>query len=132
MSIFKYNTQLKQLKELKAIQEEKENIQKQLDQCQIFKYSGKARNHINTEYLRNDLDLAPYIALLWTGGIDFNIFNAQLQSSYNIDNSSEYFEELGNYFLNLSKNIECRKPLKDKLEKLNKKEQKLKDKLGIK
>ena len=126
MLIFKNNTQLKQLKELKAIQEEKENIQNQLDRCQPFLNSGKARNHVATGHsVQDDLDLSQYIALLWTGRIDYDCFNATLQSYYKIDNTSEYFKELGSYFLNLSENVEHRKPLKDKLEELNKKERKL-------
>lgn len=132
MLILKNNTQLKQLKKLKAIQEEKENIQSQLNKCELFPKCPDKAKYIIGGRSQDDLSLAQYITLLWTGRIDYNCFNANLQSFYNIDNASEYFEELGNYFLNLSKNIEHRKPLKDKLKELKEKEYKLKDKLGIK
>lgn len=132
MLIFKHRTQLKQLKELKAIQEEKKSIQKQISKNKLFPIcSIEAKKYINSfDYI--DKFLAQNISSLWTGRIDINIFNDILQKHYNIDNASDYFEELGNYFLNLSGNIKHINPLKDRLKELDKKEHELKEKLGIK
>ena len=123
----------KQIEKLRDIQKERDNIQKELSNYRLFPMCPykirKCPRSRNIDILN---DLSDAIVQLWLGKIDFEKFNISLQRCYNINNASEYFEDLGNYFLYLSGNVEFTKHLVDKLAELDKKERELKEKLGIK
>lgn len=119
----------RQVKELQKIQKEKEEIQKVLS-TKVFPYcSSWARN---TSMINIRQDLAEVISLILDGRASFESLDIFCDKNFDLSDARNFFKDLGNYFANLSGNLEIRNPLEDKLEKLCDKERKLKEKLGIK
>ena len=122
----------RQVKELKEIQKEKERIQEELNKCALFpdcSYKIRKLNRIDTFD-----ELADILTLVFLGRMPFETINQYCGNYFNLKEkeTQDYFNELGNYFLSLSGNLEVRQSLENKLEKLCEKERKLKEKLGIK
>ena len=126
----------KQVKELNEIQREKEDIRKKLNEydyvptyplkMMMYPYGDEATWSMMLYKLAND------IAMLLYGKMSAEEFNESLIEIYRFTNTTEYFKALGNYFINISEYNETRKPLEERLAELCKKENKLKEKLGIK
>jgi hypothetical protein len=121
----------RQVKELKEIQKEKETIQKELDKIGLFpkwyKYGSKSYMIKGTPD-----ELCNTLTLILFGAAPFEILNQYCIDNFTLEDAQNFFKDVGNYFLNLSGNLETRKPLEERLAVLNMMERDLKEKLGIK
>ena len=125
----KYNKQGKLVQELKDLQEKKELVNKELSRIKIMPSPDlKVRNCYN----KSSYYLADLIAQLWLGKIDTDKFNSEINKMYKIENATNYFKDLGKYFINISENTKDFLRLDAELTELNKKECELKEKLAIK
>lgn len=119
------------VKELSKIQKRREKIIEKKMEIHIFPTCfydiRKSASHIDNAY-----ELAEAITDLWFQRINPDDFNERMRQIYKIENATSYFEQLGNYFLVLSGNLEPINKLDKELEELKCKEEKLKRKLGIK
>lgn len=125
----KYNKQGRLVQELKDLQERKELVNKEISKIKIMpNLDLKVRNCYN----KSHYDLADIIAQLWLGKIDADKFNSEINKMYKIENATNYFMDLGEYFINISENTKDFLRLDAELTELNKKECELKNELKIK
>ena len=125
----KYKKQGRLVQELKDLQERKELVNKEISKIKIMpNLDLKVRNCYN----KSHYDLADIIAQLWLGKIDADKFNSEINKMYKIENATNYFMDLGEYFINISENTKDFLRLDAELTELNKKECELKKELKIK
>lgn len=125
----KYNKQGRLVQELKDLQERKELVNKELARIKIMpSLDLKVRNCYN----KSSYYLADIIAQLWLGKIDADKFNSEINKMYKIENATNYFKDLGEYFINISENTKDFLRLDTEFKELNEKEYELKKRLKIK
>lgn len=125
----KYNKQGRLVQELKDLQERKELVNKEISKIKIMpNLDLKVRNC----YDKNHYYLADLIAQLWLGKIDADKFNSEINKMYKIENATNYFNDLGEYFINISENTKDFLRLDTEFKELNEKEYELKKRLKIK
>lgn len=130
----------RQIKELKEIQKEKEEIRKKLNEYEFSPIypAIKMKMYQHMHSLETEAVLAAVhtlshkIASLLCGTMSSEEFTKAMIEKYRFADTDNYFRELGNYFIALSEYNETRQPLEERLGKLCEKERKLKEKLGIK
>ena len=129
----------RQVKELKEIQKEKEEIRKKLDEYEfapIYPIKMKMYQHMcypeEEAYISMVHALSSNITSLLCGTMSSKEFTKLMIEKYRFADTDNYFRELGNYFIALSEYNETRQPLEERLGKLYERERKLKEKLGIK
>lgn len=125
----------KQVKELNEIQREKERIQEELNKYETFpKCSYETKIYSDRVTVDMVRELSDTLMLVFVGKAPFEAIGLYCGNNFNLkkEETHSYFNKLGNYFLNLSGNLELRKSLEERLVELKRNEYKLKEKLGIK
>lgn len=120
----------KKIKKLQEVQKELYKIREKL-KINMFPRSFVLERKSCIGNLTIREDLAETIILIFEGRASLESLEKFCDKTFKLGDAKDYFEKLGHYFINLSGNLDGRKELEEKVEKLEKEEQELKRKLGI-